>query len=853
MRASCLQVRPERQGGAAGMANFKNGVGIENMEEVKMEPIKVDSEERAREVEFLKNASKDELKQLFREYRDGDKGKNIGMTDEEAQRIQECMGKDEFMNLFKEYVDDISDPKNQDEYDQYLRQLEEEGEIPADEEIVRPTPGFVLKTKSVDVGSKIFVNVCGTPKVPMPSQGARSAGENLEATGSKGDGAENGTFWSIPYIHTSMRMDQDKDKNPCHVYDILFHTDTIKLSESQGPRFKALVIQTALESVEENGKVKLRNKEGKFDFTIMHKMTYKGQCIRPHKLKKDVLAQPKAPSAKTQDEKPKAKPPPKKKVEEEDPTKPKMTVVHRGEIELGDYMASVGLRDLPISRRPKELVIKLELPLMKSAADMDLDIKGGYLEFKAPNAGYNLKHKLPYPVDENTGDAKYVKAQKLLTVTLQVLPWSQDEINAEVKRAEAEVEAREAWAAKQKAEDERKAAEEAKRVVKKGFLDAPKKPKAAAAAEAKTDKEAEGDGKGNSSVEGGDAAGSGISSALSDLTLDGPDEDSTSRSEGLGEDAKAKIEDLGECVPQETPETVANGTQVVAEEAGGEPFVSFRQNQKNVTAVVRVAGIEPHTVRVDIQQTRVCMHFSALCAPADGAAAGAQKRVNYAHTLHLANDVDPVHSRFDVADTNLVLVLRKMSDTRWGSFTGAPRDAPLPVPASPPAPTAVDAASATEKTKAAPEAAPAAKEPKESDSKHVRFGGEIGPTSGTGAGSSDDAAAAVEKRQAAGEQGGAARQVVGANGEVFEAADAFAGSRQGFVFKMGSLGLGYYTDKPLHLQQQPAATDAEAEEAPTKLNPDPAPHVPPPVDNRPPEDKPMPKLPFNNTLLYDLD
>ena len=46
------------------MANFKNGLGINNMEEVKMEPVAVDSEERAREVEFLKNASKDELKQL---------------------------------------------------------------------------------------------------------------------------------------------------------------------------------------------------------------------------------------------------------------------------------------------------------------------------------------------------------------------------------------------------------------------------------------------------------------------------------------------------------------------------------------------------------------------------------------------------------------------------------------------------------------------------------------------------------------------------------------------------------------------------------------------------------------------
>jgi dynein assembly factor 2 len=828
------------------MANFKNGLGINNMEEVKMEPVAVDSEERAREVEFLKNASKDELKQLFREYRDGEKGKDIGMTEAEAERIQECMGKDEFHALFKEYVDDISDPKNQDEYDQYLRQLEEEGEIPADEEVVRPTPGFVLKTKSVDQGSKIFVNVCGTPKVPMPQAGARPAGENFEATGSKGNGAESGQYWSIPYIHTAMRMDQDKDRNPCHVYDILFHTDTIKLTDSQGPRFKALVIQTALESVEENGKVKLRNKEGKFDFTVMQKMTYKGQCIRPHKLKKDVLHQPLAPSQKNkQDEKPKPKPPPKKKVEEEDPTKPKMTVVHRGEIELGDYMKSVGLRNLPISRRPKELVIKLELPLMKSAADMDLDIKGGYLEFKAPNAGYNLKHKLPYPVDENTGDAKYVKAQKLLTVTLQVLPWSPEEVNAEVARAEAELAAKQAEEEKKREEEERKAAEEAKRVVKKGFLESQKKAKTAPATEAKTDKV----GDGESSVEGGDAASSGISSTLSDLSLDASH--NASQSEGLHEDAKPKIEDLGECVPAGSVAALADGKRVVAEEAGGEPFVSFRQNQMNVTAVVRVTGIEQSTVRIDIRQTRVCMHFSALCAAADGAADGAQRRINYAHTLHLANDVDPVHSRFDVSDTNLVLVLRKVSDTRWGSFTGAPRDAPPPVPAPSPVLFAADATTATEKAKAAA----AAKEIKEeSDGKHVRFGGEIGPTSCAvcpckGAAADEPA---EEERQAAGEQGGQARRVVGANGEVFEAADAFAGSRPGFVFKMGSLGLGYYTDKPLHLQPN-AKTETEEEVAPTKLNPDPAPHVPAPVNKQPAEDKPMPKLPFNNTLLYDLD
>ena len=375
------------------MANFKAS-GLNNVEEVDVKPVVVDSAERAAEVEFLKKATPDELKKMFREYREGDKGKNINMTEEEAQRLSDCMGKEEFMGLFRDYIDDISDPKNQEEYDQYLRQLEEEGEIPEGDEIIRPTAGFVVKTKSVDVGSKIFVNICGTPKVPKPSQGARPAG--YETTGSMGDGAKTGAFWSIPYIHTSMRMDRDKDNKPCHVYDILFNNETIALSESEGPRFKALVVQTALESIEENGKVKLRNADGKFDFSIMQKMTYKGQVIRPHKLKKDVLAQPQAPSshAAKQQPQPAAAKPAKKKVDQDDPTKPKMTVVHRGEIDMGDFMKAAGARDLPLSRRPKELVIKLELPLMQSAADMQLDIKGGFLEFSADQAGYKLKHKV---------------------------------------------------------------------------------------------------------------------------------------------------------------------------------------------------------------------------------------------------------------------------------------------------------------------------------------------------------------------------------------------------------------------------------------------------------------------------
>ena len=46
------------------------------------------------------------------QYRDGGKSAEINMTEEEARRIGDCFDKPEFMDMFREYVDDISDPKN---------------------------------------------------------------------------------------------------------------------------------------------------------------------------------------------------------------------------------------------------------------------------------------------------------------------------------------------------------------------------------------------------------------------------------------------------------------------------------------------------------------------------------------------------------------------------------------------------------------------------------------------------------------------------------------------------------------------------------------------------------------------
>jgi dynein assembly factor 2 len=71
---------------------------------------------------------------------------------------------------------------------------------------------------------------------------------------------------------------------------------------------------------------------------------------------------------------------------------------------------------------PKELVVEIELPLLKSAGPVDLDIFEKKLTMKSTEpAKYKLVLDLPYPVDENMGSAKFDKGKRKLCITLPVV------------------------------------------------------------------------------------------------------------------------------------------------------------------------------------------------------------------------------------------------------------------------------------------------------------------------------------------------------------------------------------------------------------------------------------------------
>lgn len=106
-------------------------------------------------------------------------GKKLDMSAKELKSFTNAMGKKEFRGMLSDYVDEISDPVHRPEQDQYLRQMEEQGDLPPGTELIAPEAGFCIKTNVKKLMSehtmkyfeqKCFINVCFHDKVPKPEK-----------------------------------------------------------------------------------------------------------------------------------------------------------------------------------------------------------------------------------------------------------------------------------------------------------------------------------------------------------------------------------------------------------------------------------------------------------------------------------------------------------------------------------------------------------------------------------------------------------------------------------------------------------------------------------------------------------
>ncbi|XP_014792252.1 PREDICTED: protein kintoun [Calidris pugnax] len=332
----------------------------------------------------------------------------LELSAEEAERLQQAFRDEQFRALFAEYAAELADPEQRKLYEEEVAALERERGMEV--RFVHPEAGYVLRTSQA-APRRCYLNVCSNPQIGVPQARPEPGGHR----------------WALPYSLAPGREELGRGGRRRLVYDVVFHPAALRLA-ARSSRFRRLLSDTALDAVERHCGVQL----DRANATVLRGTKYKGVPQAPV-IRTPLPGGPPPPPDDNDSPlppfpfPPAAPPPPppppaaaaSSAARPAGPTTPRWSIRHRSYVDLQDYRCC---RDSAPSPVPRELVVTVELPLLSSAAQAALEIRGRELRLDSQRPAYRLRLRLPYDVDENGGRAAFNKAQRQLLVTLPVVP-----------------------------------------------------------------------------------------------------------------------------------------------------------------------------------------------------------------------------------------------------------------------------------------------------------------------------------------------------------------------------------------------------------------------------------------------
>ncbi|XP_066480556.1 protein kintoun [Tiliqua scincoides] len=333
----------------------------------------------------------------------------LELSAEEAARLAEAFRDERFRSLFAEYAAELADPAQRALYEAEVAALERERGVLA--RFLHPTPGWVLRTSQAGQ-RRCYVNICSHPLVGRPER-------------EPGPGA--GCTWRLPHCLAPPREELRRPPRPRRLlYDVLFHPEALRLA-ARAPRLRRLLQDTALDALDAHFQAGLDRANAAPLRSPRYKGTPQATLLRtplpggPPGPEEEEGASPLPPLPT-----PYAYPPPAPQTRPAPAaapaaTTPRWSLRQRSYVDLQDFRCS---RDSAPSPVPRELEVSVELPLLASAAQARLEVRGRELRLDSerPAAAYRLRLPLPYAVDEARGRATFDKAARRLLVTLPVLP-----------------------------------------------------------------------------------------------------------------------------------------------------------------------------------------------------------------------------------------------------------------------------------------------------------------------------------------------------------------------------------------------------------------------------------------------
>eukprot|EP00879_Flechtneria_rotunda_P004296 GHRR01004545.1.p1 GENE.GHRR01004545.1~~GHRR01004545.1.p1 ORF type:complete len:574 (+),score=212.43 GHRR01004545.1:586-2307(+) len=344
----------------------------------------------------------------------------------------------------------------------YLAQLEGEGQTEAvygsGVQLIVPEPAYVIKTKDITGQTRVYINICTSPKV----------GE-MELKQSA-DPSKRGVHLSLPMAMQGKegRSGKASDGGAVMAWDLTVHPGAVKAA-SANPKLKEEIVNLAIERVEQLSRLKLLRQyklpivkyravggvnqppvmavrsgdggqvvDGRLrpaasapaDPTSAHHAQGNGTASSKSSGRssfnfgKTTVSQKQQMSAKASDN---AHPLTPGYQHSCGAVTPQWHLVERDAVtDLGQAWQDSGRGLAQTSRTPQALIIRVQLPGIASAAGVNLHTSSDRLHVEVPGK-YILNLPLKHMVLDDQGSARLDKGKQELTMTLPVAPQSKQQ------------------------------------------------------------------------------------------------------------------------------------------------------------------------------------------------------------------------------------------------------------------------------------------------------------------------------------------------------------------------------------------------------------------------------------------
>lgn len=356
------------------------------------------------------------------------------MNREEFNKIKQSLKDPNFHDILQDYMLEISDPKNKQEHDEYLLQMQKDGDLPKDMKLVKPEAFFCIETRIASETDKkftqrLFVNICTSDQVEEAKSTSQNAGSN----------------WSVPYMVGRLRYDQDEANQDTKlgkiisVIDVVFHPNVIPFA-MMSKEFKKMICDIAIDGVD--GTLAQKKEKLDRDYKVLEDTCVGGApSILPIRMKtsdgsrapihtekpklyhemmneREKHEKAKLDAVEPQPEIEEEAVPEDKEAEtdQNDSCIPKYKLTYSYNIDSDEFIEC----KYKNVKKPRGLNLDIQMPKVENAAGINCDLDNNVLTLEYENV-YFLNLSLPIKVDQVNYKARFDKKTKNLKLSFNAI------------------------------------------------------------------------------------------------------------------------------------------------------------------------------------------------------------------------------------------------------------------------------------------------------------------------------------------------------------------------------------------------------------------------------------------------